>query len=61
MLVVWPRLLANFMYSPVTLRQLVTHPMSAAKFFVARDLVIAETFCRYVCTPTRLVDHRCVR
>jgi hypothetical protein len=42
-----PQLLHNFIYREVSFLSMLTHPMDALKLAVARDLVIAHTFCRH--------------
>lgn len=51
MLTCFPQLLYNFIYKGVTLDGMRRNPADAARWFAARDLIIAETFCRYACPP----------
>ena len=48
MMTCYPHLLANFVYKPPRLagRPLLQKVTFAARFFAARDLVIAQVFCR---------------
>jgi hypothetical protein len=47
MLTCFPKLLYNFIYRDLTLRDVMDNPAEAARWFAARDLVIAATFCRH--------------
>jgi len=47
LLTCFPKLLANFIYKGVSLDELIRNPAEAGRFLAARDLIIAETFCRH--------------
>lgn len=46
MLTCVPTLLYSFIYKRATLRDAINNPLLAARWFVARDRIVAETFCR---------------
>jgi hypothetical protein len=46
MLTCFPKLLYNFIYRDLTVRDVLDNPAEAARWFAARDLIIAATFCR---------------
>ena len=47
MLTCFPKLLYNFIYHDPTLKDIYTNPTESARWFAARDLIIAATFCRH--------------
>jgi hypothetical protein len=47
MLTCFPKLLYNFIYRDLTLKDVYDNPTEAARWFAARDLIIAATFCRH--------------
>lgn len=47
MLTCFPKLLYNFIYRDLSLEELCANPVDAARWFAARDLIIAATFCRH--------------
>lgn len=53
MLTCFPKLLYNFIYRGVSVRDLLDDPVEMARWLVARDLCIASTFCR--CSSTQLL------
>lgn len=46
MLTCVPTLLYSFIYKRATLRDAINDPLLVARWFVAQDLIVAETFCR---------------
>jgi pimeloyl-ACP methyl ester carboxylesterase len=47
MLTCFPKLLYNFIYRDLTFKDVYDNPAEAARWFAARDLIIAATFCRH--------------
>ena len=59
MLTCFPKLLYNFIYRDLTLKNVVDDPAEAARWFAARDLIIAATFCRHFWWHTLMLCATC--
>ena len=57
MLTCCPQLIRNFIYDGVTLADVLRRPAALLKAMVARDLLIAETFCRHFWWHTLTCGH----